>query len=145
MDAKVLKDALRRRRGRDFDPEKFKAGDAEPGIDSQDLLEKESVVMGEGVPKKEIEKVPEGRSTDELAPSKKEMGLEDFKPFKDVQKSNFGEVSEFDEMDDIREVSGSADDAVLSEFGVEAERAMRRKPRSLTDRMLQGLGRKMRK
>lgn len=143
MDNKVLKDALRRRRGRKFDAKNF---EPKAGMDSQDLGEVREVEMGRGVNDELVakESADGKRSTDELAPSRKEMGLDDLKPFKDAPKSDDGGFVDTEMSSVTSDVGGNADDEVFDQAAFDSG-MRKKKPKSLYERMQLGLGAKLRK
>ena len=144
MDMRVLKEVLKRRRAKDFDTKKF--------LESESLKANTEVVLGEGPNESDMAKVKGGNSlsSDDLAPNAKEMemegveGAKDLKPFSDIKKGDFGEMSRSgEELKDVSDTGGSADDLVFDER--EYKRAKGKKKMNLTERMQFSLGEKLRK
>jgi hypothetical protein len=151
MDASILRDALKKRRGRKFDADGFLNEEAE-GLDSDELRGKTTAVLGEGASESDIKKVKSGDSgsSDDLAPSKKELSMQGVegakmpKPFENAQKDDYGQVGRSGEdVQAVSDVGGNVDEAVFDER--EFKKAKNKRKMSLTERMQFSLGNKLRK
>lgn len=140
MKKDVLKEALKRRRGRSFDAKKF----AEKGLMSEDLEEKTSVVMGDGVHEKNIEEQTHthNNTTDDLAPSEQELESKGVDVGPKKKKDEHGIKPFKNVTEDESEVGGENDDAVFDDDVYRATK--KRKPKGLYERMQAKLGQKMR-
>ena len=123
----VIMKRKKRRASMDMDEKEDDEDCATPGLDSEDLEEVDAVILGDGVKKETLHK-SHGRtsSTDDLSPSKQEMqakSIDGVKKKKDDEKDKDNEV--FDES------------AYAS--------TKNRKPNSIYERMMQGLGKKLNK
>ena len=142
MASLIMREALKRMRGRKADKGML-SQESTKGMDSPDLEEKTEVIMGLGASEDNMEKSrgTQAISSDELAPSKKELAEKNeaeeshygLKPFKNKKKKKR------DDEEDDSDVGGSDDEAVFDEKAFNPNK----KPSGIYERMQASLGKKL--
>ena len=117
----VLIMALKKRRGKDRMKSKRTERKATAGLDSDDLKETETLILGEGVHKKNLKDAQGNNSSDELAPSSQEVQAKGIDTGKKKKK---------------------LDDDIFDERSYRAA-SRKSKPSNLTERMQLNLGKKL--
>ena len=133
----ILKEALHRRRGKSFNTKEF-LKEPTAGLQSPDLEEKTSLIMGQGV--KEANLKGASNSSDDLAPSNQEFESKGIDMGKPKVEDVLGRKPFQDE--ESAESSGGHDDDVFD--NVEYERLKKKsKPNSIYERMQMKLGKRL--
>ena len=132
----ILKEALHRRRGKNFNTKEF-LKEPTAGLHSPDLEEKTSLVMGQGVREENLKSA--SNTSDDLAPSDQEFESKGIDRGKPKAEDLLGRKPFQDE--ESAESSGGHDDEVFDDG--EYERVKRKKkPGSIYERMQMKLGKR---